>query len=163
MRELLVASLMLGSVFAQADEPSVGRLSPVQTTYLARCGGCHGIQGVSEPSVVPTLRHNLTQFLCTREGRQYLIRLPSIASSPLSDQALTELMNFVVFGLGATADRVVTAPAYRASEVHELRARPLNDLSLGQYRARVVEDLIKRCGASPSLRSYAAPAMPPTG
>jgi cytochrome c553 len=150
---LFAASLTAASAQLWA-EPAVTHLSASQSTYLQRCGGCHGIQGVSNPTVVPTLRGQVGQFLCTQAGRGYLLRLPSIATSPLSDQQAADLMNFVVFSLGGAQPDAVRAPRFGSREVHELRRKPLNEVALVKYRSAVVEALIQRCGASPALRSY---------
>lgn len=135
---------------AAATLPS---LSEVQSTYLERCGGCHGIQGFSAPGAVPTLRGQVGYFLCTAEARDYLIRLPSVATSPLSDRELADLMNFVVFDLGG-APR--TYEKFTDGEVHTLRKRPLKDVALSRYRAGLIERLISRCAAPVSLRQYSA-------
>jgi cytochrome c553 len=131
-------------------------LSPVQSTYLERCGGCHGVQGQSAPSEVPTLRGQVGYFLCTPQARAYLVRLPSIATSPLSDQELADLMNFVVFDLGRAADTGSAFERFTQAEVRVLRTAPLKDIALSRYRAGLVEDLIGRCGAPASLRQYSS-------
>ena len=150
---LLAASLAAASAQPSAH-PTVTHLSASQSTYLQRCGGCHGIQGISNPTVVPTLRGQVGQFLCAQEGREYLLRLPSIATSPLSDQQVADLMNFVVFSLGGAQPDTVRAPLFGSREVHESRRKPLNEVALVKYRSAVVEALIRRCGASPALRDY---------
>ena len=152
---LFAASVAVASAQLSA-EPMVTHLSASQSTYLQRCGGCHGIQGVSNPTVVPTLRGQVGQFLCTQEGREYLLRLPSIATSPLSDEQVADLMNFVVFSLGGAQPDAVRAPVFGSREVHELRRKPLNEIALVKYRSALVEALIRRCGASPALRGYGA-------
>jgi mono/diheme cytochrome c family protein len=155
MRPLaLLAALLAAASGRLSADPAVTPLSASQSTYLQRCGGCHGIQGISNPTVVPTLRGQVGQFLCTQEGREYLLRLPSIATSPLSDRQVADLMNFVVFSLGDAQPDAVRAPLFQSGEVHESRRKPLNEVALVKYRAAVVEALIQRCGASPELRSY---------
>ena len=130
----------------------VTTLTPVQATYLERCGGCHGIQGHSAPGAVPSLRGQVSYFLCFPEARAYLVRLPSLASSPLTDDELAQLMNFVVFDLGGASNQ----RRYSAEEVSELRSRPLNEISLAGYRRRIVDRLIGDCGAPVSLREYSS-------
>lgn len=132
----------------------VTSLSAVQSTYLERCGGCHGIQGHSAPREVPTLRGQVGYFLCRPEARAYLIRLPSVATAPLSDQELADLMNFVVFDLGGASGLGSAYEKYTDAEVRALRVRPLKDVALANYRARLVEKLITECGAPESLRQY---------
>ena len=129
-------------------------LPEVQVTYLERCGGCHGIQGHSAPGEVPRLQGQVSSFLCLPEGRDYLVRLPSVALSPLPDDELASLMNFVVFDLGAVPADRARFPPYTAAEVGALRKQPLNEVALVGYRAAIVKRLIRQCGAPSSLRDY---------
>lgn len=135
----------------------ITQLTAVQATYLERCAGCHGIQGHSAPAEVPSLRDQVGYFLCFPEARAYLVRLPSVANAPLEDDVLADLMNFVVFDIGGgrPANRAVN-DRYSASEVRELRKRPLNDISLAGYREALVERLITECAAPSTLRQYSS-------
>ena len=114
-------------------------LPAVHVAYLQYCGGCHGIQGVSAPKTIPTLKNEAGRFLCTDEGRRYLVRLPNIARAPLSDAGLAELLNFVVFGLGGRSVPVGAA-RYEATEVGALRQQPITN-RLDVYRQRVLTEL----------------------
>jgi cytochrome c553 len=152
---VLVAAAGVTSIAAPSGSP-VTSLSDVQSTYLERCGGCHGILGSSAPSEVPSLRGQVGYFLCTPEARAYLIRLPSVATAPLSDRELADLMNFVVFELGGAASAPRQYERFTDTEVRALRSRPLKAVALTSYRAGLVEQLIGRCGAPDSLRQYSA-------
>jgi hypothetical protein len=105
---------------------------------------------------VPSLRGQASYFLCLPEARAYLIRLPSVASSPLTDEALADLMNFVVFDIGRAPGASEVYRRYSAEEVSELRKRPLNDVSLASYREELVGRLITECGAPSALREYSS-------
>jgi hypothetical protein len=118
-----------------AQEP----LPPVHIVYLKYCGGCHGIQGISAPNTIPTLKNEAGRFLCTDEGRRYLVRLPNIARAPVSDQLLAELLNFVVFGLGGPS-APAGAPRYDATEVAALRQQPITN-RLDVYRQRILTEV----------------------
>jgi hypothetical protein len=131
-------------------------LNVVQSTYLERCGGCHGIQGLSSPGEVPTLRGQVGYFLCTPQARAYLVRLPSLAASPLSDRELADLLNFVVFDLGGAREAGGSYQRFTEIEVGALRTRPLKDVALARYRAGLVEELISGCAAPASLRQYSS-------
>jgi hypothetical protein len=131
-------------------------LPAAQVAYLTSCGGCHGIEGVSAPAKVPTLRGLTGSFLCTRQGRDFLIRLPDVALTPLSDRGLTEVMNFVVFDLGAPVAGGRAARPYTVAEVARLRRRPLTDTGLTAYRNQVVAGLAARCPVPAGLHVYAA-------
>jgi hypothetical protein len=126
-------------------------LTPAQSDYLEQCGGCHGIQGNTAPAPVPVLRARVGYFMCTQAGRRYLIRLPNVSYARVDDESLADMMNFVVFGLGAP-----TAPAnargFTAEEVRELRSRPMLGSEVEVTRKLVVEELIRSCGAPADLR-----------
>ena len=63
---------------------------------------------------------------CTKDGRDYLIRLPNVAYSAIADnQELAEMMNFVVFGLGGGAS---------APKARKAAARPPKLNGCGQKR-----------------------------
>jgi hypothetical protein len=127
-------------------------MTQAQSDYVEHCGGCHGIHGNAAPADLPTIGGRVGWFMCTPEGRKYLIRLPNIARSRITDnEQLADLMNFMVFGLGGG-----TAPAgaqpFTAEEVARERVSPFTSVSLVQTRARLVDKLIKSCGAPASLR-----------
>jgi hypothetical protein len=160
---LLIA---LAAAAARAESPrapmalvtrAVSRLPAAQVAYLTSCGGCHGIEGVSAPGAVPTLRGLTGSFLCTREGRDFLIRLPDVALAQLSDRALTEVMNFVVFDVGAPVAGGRAARPYTLAEVARLRREPLTGTGLTATRNRVVAGLAARCAVPAALHVYAAP------
>lgn len=158
----MVATALLGAAalvtassrISWADSFDGAPLTEVQVTYLERCGGCHGIQGHSAPHEVPRLKGQVGFFLCLPEARAYLVRLPSVASSPLTDDELAALMNFVVFDLGGEPANRATSPPYTAAEVGKLRRQPLNEVSLATYRESIVSRLVEQCGAPSSLREY---------
>lgn len=136
-------------------------LTPAQSDYIEYCSGCHGIQGRSRPTPVPELRDRVGYFLCTREGREYLIRLPNVAHAPIADDAeLAALMNFVAFGLGGASAPKDSRP-FEAAEVGSLRRSPfVPGVALVAMRRRIVTDLIRRCGAPRSLINDYAPTAP---
>ena len=102
---------------------------------------------------MPTLSGKVGHFLCTPEGRDYLVRLPNVALAPLDDEGVAKVLNFVVFSL-APGTAPPNAPAYTAAEVKPLRTRPLNKGSLFRYREKIVQGLIHRCAAPASLLDY---------
>jgi mono/diheme cytochrome c family protein len=130
--------------------------SPGSTSYVLACGGCHGVEGVSNPTLVPQLRGQVGYFLATRRGREYLVRLPNVAFCAVSDAELADIVNYTVFTIGGHGVPVNAKP-YTASEVGALRKAPLNEVSLIDYRRTLVEDLIAHHGAPLSLRMYSNP------
>lgn len=129
-------------------------LTTPQSDYVEHCSGCHGMQGNSAPAEIPVLRDRVGYFMCTREGRDYLIRLPNVAYSAISDnQELADMMNFVVFGLGGNSAPKGTKP-FTASEVARLRTRALATQSLIAIRAEVVAKLGTGCAVPDSINFF---------
>lgn len=171
-----------GAARRSSPRHEASRLTAVQVAYLTSCGGCHGVEGASAPHAVPTLRHLTGSFLCTRQGRQFIVRLPDVALSSLSDRMLTRVINWVVFDLGAPAGgwrtvrqrqhpslaagrsarpswpaaRRVPPRPYTVAEVARLRREPLTQTGLTPYREQVVAHLEARCAAPAGLSVYGA-------
>ncbi len=82
-----------------------------------------------------------------------MVRLPNVAFSLTTDEALTDLMNYVVFTLGGAGVPKGTKP-YTLHEVSQLRRKPLTEVSLAQMRQRMVRTLIDQYNATTDLRLY---------
>lgn len=149
---LLVAGLLQLSS-AAADVPageksaSIPTIGHAASSYLLNCGGCHGIQGRSAAGLVPQLRDRVGWFLCTPEGRDYIVQLPDVAFAGVSDQELADLLNFMVFDLGGASTPKDARP-YSAAEVKRLRANTPLRTGLRARRQAIIADLVKTCGAS---------------
>jgi hypothetical protein len=145
--------MMSAALAGAPPSPPVPQFTRAQTNYILGCGGCHGENGITNSRLVPDLRDQVGYFLNTPQGREYLVRLPNVAFSTLSDADLAEVLNFMVFTLGGTSVPAKAA-AYTPAEVAPLRRRPLNEVRLLEYRARLVDNLIAQHGASLRLRVY---------
>ncbi len=75
---------------------------------------------------MPDLRDRLGLFLEVEGGREYVIRVPGSALSPLSNSDLAQLLNWMIrkFGPTQVSDRFVP---FTAREVDQHR-RPLVDI-----------------------------------
>jgi hypothetical protein len=132
--------------------PYPGEMNQAQSDYVEHCGGCHGIGGDAAPADLPTLKGRVGWFLCTPEGRSYLIRLPNVSRSRISDNdQLADLLNFMVFGLGGGSAPAGARP-FTAAEVARERGSPFTSVSLIETRRLLVEKLIRQCRAPASLR-----------
>lgn len=118
----LVATL----IAALAVAGSAGAESPA-VNYLLQCQGCHRADGGETPGSVPALAGSVAKFLRVPGGREYLIRVPGSAQSPLSDAALAEVLNWIVRRFGPDAAVAGTAP-FDEDEVARLRRSPLTDV-----------------------------------
>ena len=113
----LVIGLLLSRAAAAAPPPERS-----EEDFVLHCSGCHRLDGFGTPGVTPSL-HGLGRLLVTREGRDYLARVPGVAQAPLNDARLAALLNWVILAFsGSPPD-----PPYTAGEVGALRRDPLRD------------------------------------
>ncbi len=145
---ILAIALLPALAFAE-----MGPIPQDKQNFLLSCGGCHGLDGVSNSQIVPDLKNQVGFFFNLPEGRRYLARLPNVAFSTNTDQELADLLNYAVFTLGGPSVPKGARP-YSAREVGELRKQPLTETALFQYRQKMVETLIADYQATPSLRRY---------
>jgi len=142
------------AVAVPVELTSLPELTGPQSDYVENCSGCHGMQGNSAPAEIPVLRDRVGYFMCTREGREYLIRLPNVAYSAITDnQELADMMNFVVFGLGGASAPKGTKP-FTGAEVARLRTRALATQSLIAARNEVVAGMVGRCSVPQSMNFF---------
>ena len=94
--------------------------------YMLQCQGCHMADGSGSPGSVPDLRGQLGLFLAVQGGREFLIRVPGSAQSPLSNAQLAEVLNWMVREFGPVAAAASFVP-FNAAEVG-LHRRPLADV-----------------------------------
>jgi hypothetical protein len=150
----MILSRTAGAAVAAPAVPLGFDMTDAQSDYVENCGGCHGIQGNSAPANIPVLQGRVGYFMCNPAARAYLLQLPNVALSRITDNAqLADLMNFVVFKLGGASVPAGTPP-FTADEVARERRSPLSSASLTQIRVRLVEKLVKSCKAPASLKLH---------
>lgn len=94
--------------------------------FLLHCGGCHLPDGSGAPPEVPTLRGELGWIAMSRDGRDYLVRVPGASQSPLSDEDLAAVVNWILFEFNADTIGDDFRPL-SAREVNRARKRVLMD------------------------------------
>jgi hypothetical protein len=97
-----------------------------EVNYMLHCQGCHLPEARGIAGKVPPMNNFVGYFLHSDEGRRFLIRVPGVASSALGDEALAELMNWL---LVTYSTRQLPAPflPFTPQEVARLRTDPLAD------------------------------------
>ena len=155
---VLAAGLGAGHVRVQAaqahPDPATTMTDPEQARidYLENCAGCHGVTGDTVPAKLPELEGRVGWFMCTPEARAYLIRLPNVAHSRITDNdRLADMMNYVVFVLGEGSAPAGTKP-FTTTEVAYERQFALSDRSLTAERLRLARQVVKVCKAPESIK-----------
>jgi hypothetical protein len=151
---LLGAGAVLGIAVAQppavaptaapaADAPA-GVPNPQRAwqNWTLNCQGCHRPDGSGSEGTAPSLAGTVSKFLNVPGGRDYLGRVPGVATSPLGNVDLAELMNWMFWRFDKEHMPVDYVP-FTAEEVGRLRTSPLR-LEANQMRV----DLLKKADES---------------
>jgi mono/diheme cytochrome c family protein len=123
-----------------------------RSDYIEHCSGCHGQRGDTVPARLPELEGRVGWFMCTPEARAYLLRLPNVAHSRITDNAeLADMMNYVVFVLGEGTAPAGTPP-FTGDEVARERVHALTNINLTAERLRLANQIVRQCHAPASIR-----------
>jgi len=130
---LALGLLLVSRVAASLERPE--STQPAQN-YVLFCAGCHGLNATGVPHKVPALAKTLPLFMSSEEGRDFLLRVPGVANSALSDQGLAAVLNWLI----ATLDTPTLGwTAFVAEDVHRARQTPL--MSVTQSRRQIISHL----------------------
>ena len=89
--------------------------------YTLHCSGCHLPDGSGAPARgIPSMRGSVGNFLRLPEGRALLVQVPGVMNTPLDDEQVAKLMNWLLRDM-AGPSMPPDAPPYTASEVKSLR------------------------------------------
>lgn len=127
----LVAAQVAG--IAGVENPNRAHIN-----FVLKCQGCHGADAAGTLNGSPAMAGTVAKFLRVPEGREYLARVPGVATTALDNTQLAELLNW-------TLDRFdrENIPAgfkpYSADEIGLLRLRPLRT-EAAAFRQRLVAD-----------------------
>lgn len=104
--------------------------------WTLNCQGCHRPDGLGTDQTTPSLAGTAARFLWTAKGREYLGRVPGVATSPLSDADLAEVLNWMLWRFDEKHMPPDFLP-FTAEEVGKLRTSPLR-LEASQMRAELL-------------------------
>ena len=101
--------------------------------WALNCQGCHRLDGTGSDATAPGLAGTVAKFLRVPGGREYLVRVPGVATSPLPDADLAEVMNWMLWRFDREHLPSNFQP-FTAAELGPLRARPLRLEAAGMRR-----------------------------
>jgi hypothetical protein len=110
--------------------------------WTLNCQGCHRPDGSGSAGTAPSLAGTVSKFLTVPGGREYLGRVPGVATSALPSADLAELMNWMFWRFDKEHLPADFVP-FTAEEIGRLRAQPLR-LEASQMRG----DLLKKADES---------------
>jgi cytochrome c553 len=123
----------------QAQWPGVAKPERARIDYMLKCQGCHRPDGNGDLASTPPLAGEVAKFLAVPQGREFLGRVPGVASVDLSDERLAEVLNYTLYRFDAAHVPADFKP-YTAAEIAVLRKAPLR-LDRADARARLIAQL----------------------
>lgn len=129
-------TLLLGCLGVQA----AGSYS-AHTNYMLMCQGCHLADGTGTPQKVPALKDQVGRFLQVAGGREYLIQVPGTSQSPLTDQEVAAVLNWILEKF-SSAELPADFQPYTTDEVAHFRYEPLANAS--EVRAGLLHKLKRK-------------------
>lgn len=114
--------------------PAAWGYQPI-VNFQLHCMGCHLADGSGEPGRVPSIRRSLVLLSSSPEGREYVIRVPGVAQSPLSNEDMAALLNWMTRNL-SDLELPAHFDDYSAAEIERSRHRPL--ATVKAFRARLL-------------------------
>lgn len=139
---LSIAALPPPAAAADSEPPGVENTQRAWQNWTLNCQGCHRLDGTGSATTSPSLAGTVAKFLWVPGGREYLGRVPGVATSPLSNADLAELVNWMLWRFDRQ-NLPATFEPYTAAEIGQLRAQPLR-LEASQMRS----DLLNKALAS---------------
>ena len=145
LRGILALAALAGvtgaGLAAQGDLSETGVSNPAlaRQNWMLKCQGCHRSDATGTPQTTPAMAGIVAKFLHVPGGREYLGRVPGVATAPISDAELADLLNWTLYRFDGAHVPADFKP-YSASEIGKLRKVPLRT-DAPAMRAELVEKI----------------------
>lgn len=107
-----------------ASPPGVPNPAQARIDYILKCQGCHRPDGSGNAVNTPPLAGEVARFLQVTGGREFLARVPGVATTDLDHVRLAQVLNWTLYRFDP--DHVPPGfKPYTASEIATLRRQPL--------------------------------------
>ncbi len=128
---------LFGACIALSAASAAAEVNSPRIDFMLECQGCHLPGGIGMPEIgVPRLKGHVSKFLHSAEGRRFLLRVPGVAQSSLSDERLTAVMNWMVREFDPE-NLPADFEGYQVDEVIQWRRQILRNVN--QVRGRILE------------------------
>ena len=149
LRAVVALVIVTGAATACATVqtmPGVENPARARQNWILKCQGCHRADATGTAATAPAMAGQISRFLSVPAGRDYLARVPGVATAALNDVELAELLNWSLLRFDPVHLPADFQP-YTSAEVGKLRGSPLRTDAM-EIRARIMVDLEKRSGPS---------------
>ena len=141
-RAHLLSALLLASASSAAEAapaPGVANETLALQHYMLQCQGCHRPDGTGTMATAPPMTGMVARFLTVPGGREFLARVPGVATAVLTDAELAQLLNWTLYRFDSAHVPAGFQP-YTAAEIGALRRHPLRTEAKA-VRAQLITEL----------------------
>lgn len=110
---------------------SIQNAALAEQNWLLNCQGCHKAGAVGKGTEMPNMNGEISKFLSVPGGKEYISQVNGIANSPLSDEDLADLMNWMLVRYDPS-HIPVNFSGFKAEDLSRLRQTPLDHTILEQ-------------------------------
>lgn len=137
---ILAIGTAAGTALAAATRmPGVANPNRAHVNWMLKCQGCHRPDAAGGPDGTPAMAGQVARFLGAPGGREYLGRVPGVATAALPDDQLAELLNWTLLHYDPQHVPADFKP-YTTAEIAALRKAPLRT-EAAATRARLLAAL----------------------
>ena len=138
-----IASTLLNGT-ALADMPGVENPNRAKFNYMLNCQGCHGPNGSgTKDGSVAEMQNYVGYFAGVEGGREFLVQVPGSANADLTDTALAEVLNWMLYTLSPQQLPADFEP-YTTAEIERLRDKAIENVE--PIREVLVERIEQKMG-----------------
>jgi hypothetical protein len=133
------SAVAAAAIAAAAATPMTGVVNPQRAwqNWTLNCQGCHRPDGTGSEGTAPSIAGTVSKFLNVPGGREYLGRVPGVATSPLGNADLADLMNWMFWRFDSEHLPADFVP-FTGEEIGRLRTQVLR-LEAAPMRAALLE------------------------
>ena len=124
---MAILALAIPALGGEPPPPSHQKYPEPIQLYVMNCWGCHKPGGEGIPGTVPRLKDTVGDFLHVPGGREYLVEVPGVAGSALSNAQVAEVLNWMLFTFSKDQVPADFKP-YTEAEVAKYRPHELNNV-----------------------------------
>lgn len=127
---ILICALLVTGTAVGYDVPSAYNASAfvdnprAQQNWMLKCQGCHRADALTKPLNAPPLAGEISKLLSVPGGREYLARVPGVATVDLPSDEVAELLNWTIYRFDPEHIPIDFSP-YTGNEIERLRKDPL--------------------------------------